>query len=166
MREEEKGENAQTVEDAKAGQAAVSEAIAVLKEFYAKAAEATALAQKGAERQAPPKTWDSSKPFKGQQVEGGNVIGFLEVIHSDFARLESETVAAESQAAAAYQDFRTESGVNRTEKQKELDNKKEKKRNQEADITEKQGSSRRCRTSLTWPRRTSRSSSLLARAKA
>merc|ERR1719263_2264410 len=40
-----KTKNAQTVKDAKAGQVAVEQAMAVLKDFYAKAASATALVQ-------------------------------------------------------------------------------------------------------------------------
>jgi len=46
-----------------------------------------------------PGTFDSS--FKGQQAESGGVMGMLEVIASDFARLESDTTAAEDQGAAA-----------------------------------------------------------------
>merc|ERR1719247_1812193 len=45
IRTEEKAKNEATVTDAKAAQVAVSQALAVLKEFYAKAAEATALVQ-------------------------------------------------------------------------------------------------------------------------
>merc|ERR1719272_2385016 len=41
-RTEAKAENTQTVKDAKAAQVAVEQAMAVLKDFYAKAAEATA----------------------------------------------------------------------------------------------------------------------------
>ena len=60
--------------------------------LYAKAAEATALLQQKAE----PEIFDS--PYKGMQSENGGVVGMLEVIESDFARLESETKAAEATA--------------------------------------------------------------------
>ena len=62
----------------------------VLKEFYAKAAESTAFAQ--------------ITPYKGMQSETGGVLGFLEVIESDFARLESESKAAEATAQKEYDD--------------------------------------------------------------
>merc|ERR1712203_130367 len=45
FREKEHVENAQTIEDAKEGQVAVAQALTVLREFYAKAGEATALLQ-------------------------------------------------------------------------------------------------------------------------
>merc|ERR1719388_267581 len=52
-----KEKNAATIKEAKEAQEAVSQALAVLKEFYAKAAESTALAQqKAAEDQ--PETFD------------------------------------------------------------------------------------------------------------
>merc|ERR1719271_763172 len=44
-RNEEKAKNTETIADAKSAQTAVAQALAVLKEFYAKAAEATALLQ-------------------------------------------------------------------------------------------------------------------------
>merc|ERR1719409_542966 len=52
IREEEKAKNADTVKDAKEAQAAVEQALNVLKEFYAKAGEATALVQ-GLKKQSP-----------------------------------------------------------------------------------------------------------------
>merc|ERR1719517_410456 len=88
-----KAKNAETVKDAKAAQVAVEQAMAVLKDFYAKSAEATAFAQQPAAD--APETFD--KPYKGLLAEGGSVVDFLEVILSDFARLESETTASEAQ---------------------------------------------------------------------
>ena len=61
------------------------------KEFYAKAGDATALLQQ-------PEIFDA--PYKGMQSENGGVVGMLEVIESDFARLESDTKAAEATAQA------------------------------------------------------------------
>merc|ERR1719409_441116 len=62
-------------------------------EFYAKSAEATALAQQTPAEDAP-ETF--VKPYKGMLPEGGSVIDFLEVILSDFARLESATSSSEA----------------------------------------------------------------------
>merc|ERR1719316_828030 len=93
IREEEKAKNTETIKDAQDAQIAVEQALTVLKEFYAKAAEATALLQQQPEA---PEIFDS--PYKGMQAESGGVVGMLEVIQSDFARLEAETKAAEAQA--------------------------------------------------------------------
>merc|ERR1719421_1375810 len=49
LRDEEKAKNTQTIEEAKAAQDAVQAATSVLKEFYEKAAQATALLQKSAD---------------------------------------------------------------------------------------------------------------------
>merc|ERR1719333_1025746 len=84
LRQEEKAKNTETISDAEEAQTAVAQALTVLKEFYAKAAEATALLQ---QKQEPPAIFDS--PYKGMQAENGGVVGMLEVIESDFARLES-----------------------------------------------------------------------------
>merc|ERR1719499_2729590 len=84
LRQEEKATNEATVKDAQEAQTAVAQALTVLKEFYAKAGEATALVQ-----QPAPEIFDS--PYKGMQSENGGVVGMLEVIESDFARLEADT---------------------------------------------------------------------------
>merc|ERR1719378_739535 len=89
----EKEKNTQTIADAKEAQTAVGQALVVLKEFYEKAAEATALVQ---QQPVAPEIFDS--PYKGMQAENGGVVGMLEVIQSDFARLEAETKAAEATA--------------------------------------------------------------------
>merc|ERR1719478_446928 len=71
LREAEKAKNADTTKDAKAAQEAVAQALTVLKEFYEKAGDA--------------------KNVAGSDMEGQStgVIGMLEVIESDFARLEA-----------------------------------------------------------------------------
>merc|ERR1719390_474202 len=93
LRQEEKAENTAAIKDAGEAQTAVAQALTVLKEFYAKAGEATAFVQQQPEA---PETFD--KPYKGMGGESGGVVGMLEVIESDFARLESETKAAEATA--------------------------------------------------------------------
>jgi len=130
IREEEKAKNAETIKDAQDAQTAVAQALTVLKEFYAKAAEATALLQ-----QAPPEIFDS--PYKGMQGESGGVIGMLEVIQSDFARLEAETAAAEEQAQKEYDQFMDDSAVDKAQKQKDIEHKTAKKQNQEQALVEK-----------------------------
>merc|ERR1719161_3139405 len=97
--------NEQTIKEAKAAQVAVEQATAVLKDFYAKSAQATAFAQGPAED--APETFD--KPYKGLLAEGGSVVDFLEVILSDFQRLESETAAAEAEQEDSYKNYMFES---------------------------------------------------------
>merc|ERR1719238_1106732 len=108
LRESEKVKNAKTIEDAKIAQVAVAKALTVLQEFYAKAATATSLMQtKHKTKQDPasdaPPTFD--KPYTGMGGSNTGVVGMLEVIQGDFARLESETTTAESAADEEYTRF-------------------------------------------------------------
>jgi uncharacterized protein YoxC len=119
LRAEEKEKNAATIKDATEAQTAVEQALKVLKDFYAGAAEA--LLQKKAIRE----------PYKGMQDESTGVVGFLEVILSDFARLESETSSGEDAAQAAYDKFMAESQQDAEVKQAEVDHKTLKKQQAE-----------------------------------
>lgn len=130
-RNAEKEKNAKTIADAVAAKAAVEQAMSVLKTFYDKAATATALSQSGpieyddraihilskasllqtgSKTRGPaddvPGTFD--KPFTGMGGEGG-ILGMLEVILSDFERLEEETSTSESTAAKDYTTFMADS---------------------------------------------------------
>merc|ERR1719152_653112 len=89
--------------------------MAVLKDFYAKAAEATAFAQQPAAD--APETFD--KPYQGMGAEGGGVVGILEVILTDFTRLESETSTSEAEEADAYKTFMFESKKDKALKENE-----------------------------------------------
>jgi len=129
LRQEEKAKNTETISDSEEAQAAVAQALTVLKEFYAKAGEATALIQ------AEPEIFDS--PYKGMQSENGGVVGMLEVIESDFARLESETKAAEATAQKEYDEFMTESKVDKQKKSTDIEHKTAKKQDQEQALTTK-----------------------------
>jgi len=124
-----KATNEQTIQEAKDAQAAVKEAMAVLKEFYAKSATATALVQQSPMEDAP-ETFD--KPYQGMLPEGGNIVDFLEVILSDFARLESETAASEETDQADYEKFMFESKKDKALKENESKHKSEKKTNKES----------------------------------
>merc|ERR1719182_401064 len=106
-----KQKNEQTIKDSQEAQTAVAQAITVLKEFYAKAGEATALLQQQPEA---PEIFD--KPYQGMQAENGGVVGMLEVIQSDFARLESDTKEAEAIAQKEYDTFMTDSKVDKEKK--------------------------------------------------
>jgi len=130
LRAEEKAKNTETIADAEEAQTAVAQALTVLKEFYAKAGEATALLQ-----QAPPEIFES--PYKGMQAENGGVVGMLEVIESDFARLESDTKAAEATAQKEYDEFMTDSKVDKAEKTTDIEHKTAKKQDETQALTVK-----------------------------
>merc|ERR1719388_110796 len=61
----------------------------------------------------------------------------IEVIQSDFARLESETSAAEAEAQKAYDTFMTDSEVDKTQKSSDIEHKSETKQNQESALQTK-----------------------------
>merc|ERR1711907_352230 len=126
LRQDEKAKNTETISDSQEAQTAVAQALTVLKEFYAKAAEATAFVQ--AQPEAP-ETFD--KPYQGMGGESGGVVGMLEVIESDFARLESDTKAAEATAQKEYDTFMTDSKVDKSEKSTDIEHKTAKKQDEE-----------------------------------
>jgi len=108
IRDAEKSKNAETIADAKVAQAAVEKAMQVLKDFYAKA-EASALIQgQGTNGFAQEMAQASKAPYKGMASGGGNLVDFLDVILSDFARLESETSTAEDSSQASHDKFMNE----------------------------------------------------------
>merc|ERR1719161_313339 len=147
--------NTATIEDAKVAQEAVTQALSVLKEFYDKAATATALSQQAkpegpiaydsralailgggagaAMVQVPgaPETFDD-KPYTG--MANGGVMGMLEVIQSDFARLLSETTATESESAKEYEEFSSDSAADKAQKSTDSKNKGAEKTKKESEI--------------------------------
>merc|ERR1719335_1864950 len=85
LRQKEKAKNEETIKDAQAARDAVKKALVILKDFYA----AQAFVQTA---QAP-----EMKAYKGMQAGSGGVVGMIEVIETDFARLETETKAEENE---------------------------------------------------------------------
>jgi len=132
MRHKESSTNAATVADAKVAQVAVERATKVLKDFYAKAAGGSALLQ-GQSGISQEMSNASKEPYTGMQSESGGIVGFLEVVLSDFARLETETSTAEDQAAAAYEKFMDESNEDIVVKETESGHKTAKKRDVDAE---------------------------------
>merc|ERR1711957_828222 len=100
LRNSEKAKNQDTIADSEGAQVAVAQALTVLKEFYAKAAEATALIQQQPEA---PEIFD--EPYKGMGAESGGIIGMLEVIEKDFGRLAADTESGEASAQQEYDEF-------------------------------------------------------------
>merc|ERR550537_1889216 len=140
LRESEKVKNAKTIEDAKIAQVAVAKALTVLEEFYSKAAAATSLVQTKAKAKAKqdpasdaPATF--SKPYTGMGGSNTGVVGMLEVIQADFARLESETTTSESAADEEYERFTDDSSQDKAVKSTDLENAEKDKTVAEADLT-------------------------------
>merc|ERR1719503_299713 len=109
LRTNEKAKNKHTIMDAKAAARAVGQATAVLKDFYAKAAKATALIQTFGE------------DYTGNQDAAGGVMALLEVAMSDFANLEADTKAAEAESEKTYNDYMTESKRSKAVKERKIE---------------------------------------------
>jgi len=137
VRGAEQSKNTVTIKDAQGAQTAVAQALSVLNEFYAKAAEATSFAQTGVRKgKAEPEIF-SDEPYTGMGAESGGVVGMIEVIQSDFARLEAETSAAEAEASKQYSEFMDDSKVDKTQKSADLDHASASKQDQETQLQEK-----------------------------
>jgi len=101
LRSDERTHNEQAIADAAAAQVQVAQAIQLLQDFYSSAATAVALTQHSQHgvKQAPP-IFNST--YQGQQTDGHNIIAFLQVVKSDFERLESGTSSSEQAASHDY----------------------------------------------------------------
>merc|ERR1719218_131794 len=95
--------------------------------FYSSVAAGAALVQDSEGLQQQMKQAASLDPYKGQQAGSGGIFGMLEVILSDFARLETETQEAENTAAANYEAFMNESNEDVAVKNTEIEHKSNKK---------------------------------------
>merc|ERR1719420_172227 len=109
-RNEENLKNTQTIADAKVASEATARALQVLKDFYSKA----------------------DGPVQGGSSTG--VLGMLEVIQSDFVRLETETTSAEDKAAKAFTQFSRDSSKDKAVKSAEQKNKLSTKVEKESDL--------------------------------
>lgn len=136
LRNEEKAENAQTLKDAQEAQRAIEQAVTVLREFYAKAAEATALVQKGLVRkQAQPAIFEGA--YQGMGAQSGGVIAMLEVIQSDYARLESTTSAMEASSQEEFTKQMSETAVLKAQMEKDIEYKNRLKQMQEQALVDR-----------------------------
>merc|ERR1719265_907917 len=133
LRDEEKSKNAIVIKDAQDGQAAVEMAIKVLKDFYAGAGGAAFL-QNSEEDMKQAMKQATKEPYK-PGADGG-IMGMLEVILSDFARLEAETQAAEDAAQSEYEKFMADADEDNAVKQTEVDHKTLAKQRCEEKLTE------------------------------
>jgi len=127
IRSEEKATNKATIADAKQAQDAVTKATQVLKDFYSSSANLamvqgqSSVGLKEAMREAALPT------YKGNQDSSTGIFGMLEVVLSDFARLESETSTAEDSQQAAYDKMMDETNEDVAIKETEMNHKSNKK---------------------------------------
>merc|ERR1719473_2018156 len=94
IRNEEHAVNTETIAESKAAQAAVEEAVNILKDFYDKAQAQMS---------------STSQTMAGQQSAASGVLDMLQVAETDFARLQADTEASEAKNAAEYDDLMSES---------------------------------------------------------
>merc|ERR1740117_1925647 len=148
LRQEEKEKNKETIEDSQGAQKAVAAATAVLKDFYAKAADATALVQTKSKPsllsrgvKMGTEEWEAlanpnfegtvdkghkegmqnfGETYTGNQDAAGGVLALLEVIFSDFAALQADTQSAEAEAVESYGRFMVEMKKSKAKKSKKI----------------------------------------------
>merc|ERR1719171_3301605 len=136
LRTAEKEKNHATIADAQEGQAAIAQAIGILKDFYAGGGDASLLQRTKVGQPEKPQIF-TDKPLEENTASSTSVIGFLEVIQSDFARLESETTSEEEANAAAHKEFMEDSKKDRAAKEKDIKDLGAEKQNQEQTLQEK-----------------------------
>eukprot|EP00933_Yihiella_yeosuensis_P001954 TRINITY_DN1031_c1_g1_i2.p1 TRINITY_DN1031_c1_g1~~TRINITY_DN1031_c1_g1_i2.p1 ORF type:complete len:693 (-),score=222.76 TRINITY_DN1031_c1_g1_i2:445-2445(-) len=120
----EKAENEVTIKDAKDAQEAITSAITTLKEFYSKAAKKSLvqLHEHGDKIKArQPEIFEGS--YNGQEGASGGVISMLEVLYTDFSRLETTTKADEAAAAQAHDEMEGETKLLRAQQGKDVEHK-------------------------------------------
>lgn len=148
MRGAESKKNKETIADAEAAVKAVDAATAVLKDFYEKASQATALVQGGSAAKIESRgirmgsdEWDAlavpgqatpdkghkdgmqtfGDSYKGNQDGATGVLAMIEVIRSDFANLAADTKSGEEASLTAFNEFLVESQRNIKVKQKKVE---------------------------------------------
>merc|ERR1719231_1733658 len=133
IREAEKAENKQVLEDSREGLAAVEKAMATLKKFYGKASRANqsgyvGLVQTDAEQS--PVAVDMGAAgvsgaqgnYEGNQHAGQGIIGMLEIIVSDFKRSIEMAETAEKESYTQYTSYDKEAKASMKSKETGLEN--------------------------------------------
>merc|ERR550514_1007281 len=134
-RQAEKAENMATIKDAQDAQTAVTEAISVLSDFYKgtgmiekEAYEFNQMNSKVRRVKAPPGETEMPEPnpelfespYKGSS-EGSGVIGMLEGIAENFALMETNAKADETEQQDEYDTWLTDTKISISEKQKDTE---------------------------------------------
>merc|ERR1719506_845700 len=137
-----KAENSATIKDAEDAQSAVAEAIAVLTTFYKNSGEVQkeaweSFAQTSAtvrragnepgETAPEPELWGSDADTYTGTEGGASVIGMLEKVATDFAEMESQARADETEQQDVFDAFLTDTHMDKAEKTKDTDMKNSRK---------------------------------------
>merc|ERR1719313_474567 len=150
-REAEKAENTATIKDAQDAQTAISQAIAVLEEFYKgtgmiekeswelnqmKAKVRRVKAEPGQTELPNPEPELFSAPYKGSS-EGSGVVGMLQEIAENFALMETNAKADETEQQDEYDKWLTDTKIAIAEKQKDTEMKESRKERQSEKLVSK-----------------------------
>jgi uncharacterized small protein (DUF1192 family) len=129
QRGEEKAENEATIKDATDAQTAISQAIAVLEDFYKSTGEVAKEAWEAfvqlkvvrrVKAEPEPELWDGGESGQYTGTGGGSdVIGLLTDIAADFASMEAAARADETTQQEEYDTWLTGSKINKSEKEKD-----------------------------------------------
>jgi len=114
IRSSEKAKNTATIAEAQVASEATARAVAVLQDFYGSQAEGSA----------------------AQGSSSTGVLGMLQVIASDFVRLETETTSAEDHAASEYTAFMRDSSKTKAVKETDVKHKSASKTEKSGDLEE------------------------------
>jgi len=136
IREVGKKENSLAIKDAEDSQEAVSNAIAVLTDFYKESGQIAKepweflQSKKGVDLPEDPETWDSSYTgVSDPSAQPGGIISILEECNQDFATMEADTKAQEASDQDAFDSDMQEHDIEKAKRSKESDMKSaEKKR--------------------------------------
>merc|ERR1719238_34887 len=143
-RQAEKAENMATIKDAQDAQTAVTQAISVLSDFYKgtgmvekESWEFNQMNSKVRRVKAPPGETEMPEPnpelfespYKGSS-EGSGVIGMLEGIAENFALMETNAKADETEQSDEYEKWMTDTKISISEKEKDTEMKEARKERQ------------------------------------
>jgi len=93
----------------------------VLQEFYAQASSTSFVQVEHKALRNEPSTWQGD--YQGSQGAGAGVINMLEVVQTDFARLETDTTTGEGTEAKLYQQQKLDMAVSKAKKEKAVEHK-------------------------------------------
>merc|ERR1719498_1040022 len=142
LRGKENAENRKTLADATAGLAGVKKAMKILKDFYDNAFIQTNAAYKPPKGDASGNTVGDLAPdtfsgdFAGNQDAASGIIGQLDVIKSDFEGTIDAVSAEESDAESEFQDYKTETEDDISEKEGSVDSKTDEKNTESANLSD------------------------------
>jgi len=131
-REKQNKEFQGVIADQRATQKLLTQAVNVLKGFYAKKAAAALLQTTQPAGPPPPPGFDSYK----KNAAAGGVMGMIQQIINDAKAMEAEAIRAEEDAQKAYEDFVKDTNGSVEEKNKDIVHKSETKAKGEADLVQ------------------------------